>query len=124
MDHWWLAWLRTNWGSLSNGAHLMAPHFLPHPAMAGFEETALAEWGHGQIRDWACSFTDGSRIHVHELATGEYRVHRDTPDPSLSPIHALVHWVKDTELGRAIGVVVAGLGLGLATALLTDRVHS
>jgi hypothetical protein len=101
MEMTWLSWVHQHWPTLCAGGRLEAPPWLRHPSGAGFEPTSLAERV-GQVRDWVRSFSDGSRIHIHELGDGRIIVHRDATDPSRGPLEAAWHWVSESRSGRAV----------------------
>lgn len=99
----WRAWYRQNRQALCDGAQLTVPVILPHPSQSGFAPTSLAE-NVGQVRDWAASVSDGSRLHVHEFADGSLNVHRDATDPSRGLTSAVWHWATESTSGRVIVV--------------------
>ena len=104
----WVAWIRVEWPRLSAGAKVVAPAWLPSPPVNGFTALAVAT-PQGQCADWGLSLNDGSRIHVHEFATGERIAHRDEHDPGQGLGRALAHLAFETWVGPA-----ALLALGLA----------
>lgn len=87
----WLDWARDNWPALARGAELrVAPGRLAHPSLEGFRPPRLAR-RRGQVSDWVLPLRDGSRLHVHELAGGTMRAHRDRHDPGCGTVPALAH---------------------------------
>jgi hypothetical protein len=100
----WESWINGNWARLAAGAHLRVPRRLPHPGNAGFTFERFAE-DHGQVQDWTCPISDGSRLHVHVHRGGLMVLHRDEWDPGVSPLHTLVHVATETQVGRIASVV-------------------
>lgn len=111
----WINWITSVWPQLVAGQHLEAPYYLPHPKDAGFALTTQAERV-GQVRDWAMSFNDGSRAHIHEYRDGRYVVHRDAVDPGRGTLEALFHWVTESASGKLAAVVFLAL---VATGAIT-----
>jgi len=109
----WRVWLDTVLPQLGAGQRVTAPAYLPHPRECGFTRLEIAEPA-GQVDDYACSSTDGSRIHVHVFADGRLVVHRDRFDPDASPLHAAQHVMSETSFGPllvASGIVLAIAGI-------------
>lgn len=100
----WLDWIALNWLALQQGRKLPAPAWLPHPATAGFQPISIAT-PEGQCADWRRSYTDGSRVHVHEFSDGSRIVHRDLYDPDAGFGHMILHLLTET----AVGPVLAGV---------------
>lgn len=107
----WQKWIGDAWDSLVDGRKLQVPYALPHPVEAGFVQESIATPA-GQCRDWVLSLDDESRIHVHEFKDGRPIAHRDKIDPNRSVLHAVGHFVTETNLGRVL--VVVGLCVGAA----------
>jgi hypothetical protein len=105
----WVTWITQNWQRLAPGVKIEAPHWFGAPVEAGFEPIGIAH-PVGQARDWGMSFTDGSRIHIHEFANGRRVVHRDKHDPRRGLGHAVAHLMQETPYGI--------LGIGVATLFL------
>ena len=106
----WDQWIASVWGDLAAGRRAQVPTWLPHPRESGFEAPPLAEPA-GQSADWVKSYSDGSRVHVHEFANGTFLVHRDATDPKRSPAHAAWHWLSESTSGRVVAGLSAGLGV-------------
>lgn len=105
----WITWINANWSQLSAGFKLAVPPWLPHPGRAGFRRLSVGT-PHGQVADWGLSFTDGSRVHLHQFADGAIVAHRDRWDPDSTLGRLLAHILLETFAGPmlvAAGVVAA-----------------
>lgn len=106
----WTTWISMHWRELLAGTRVPVPAWLGHPEGAGFRRIGWSTPA-GQVADWGLSFTDGSRLHVHEFADGRLVAHRDKHDPDAGLEHRLRHFFEETEIGRAALVVgvIAGI---------------
>lgn len=89
---------------------MLAPGWLPPPAVAGFARIEVAS-PEGQVADWGLSFDDGSRVHIHEYADGRRVVHRDQHDPANGFWSTVSHLLSETWVGPVLGVVLVGVAL-------------
>lgn len=101
----WLDWIAVNWTASQQGRKLVAPPWLPHATTAGFQPVRIAT-PEGQCADWKRSYTDGSRVHVHEFFNGSRTVHRDQYDPDASVGHMLAHLLIETAVGPVLAVIL------------------
>jgi len=102
----WSSWIGSSWPCLVTGGKIEVPPDLPHPASVGFQFVGTA-MPNGQVADWALSFSDGIRVHLHEFADGRIVAHRDRYDPARGILDAIRHLFLETPLG------VAGVVLGV-----------
>ena len=116
----WDGLIANAWPHLVAGRQIEVPPGFPHPRWSGFEAPFLAE-PVGQSFDWVKSYADGSRIHVHEFSNGKLVVHRDATDPSVSPFHALWHWVTESTSGMVFAVSAAAGTTALLIAKVTKK---
>ena len=116
----WDGLIASAWPHLVAGRQIEAPPGLPHPRWSGFESPLLAE-PVGQSFDWVKSYADGSRIHVHEFSNGRLVVHRGATDPSVSPVHALWHWVTESTSGKVFAATAAAGTTALLIAKLAQK---
>jgi len=99
----WLDVIVEHWPRLVAGETFAVPEWLvPHPAIEGFQR--IAGLPAGQVDDWALSYSDKSRVHVHVLADGSYRVHRDAHDPNSGVGEWILHALTETPLGPSLGL--------------------
>lgn len=110
----WIDWIRNNFFRFVNGEWLQVPEYLPHPEYAGFAQIGIAE-NHGQINNYAVSFADGSRLHIHEYQDGRLVAHRDKYDPDKGVINTALHFFTETNVGKVAGIclIVAAIGTAL-----------
>lgn len=99
----WQDWIRFVWPSLVRGKRILAPIELGPPEAAGFYRIPIAEKV-GQVGNWGLSLPDGSRIHLHELSSGEFVAHRDRHDPQRGFVRAALHLATETRVGRAAAI--------------------
>lgn len=105
--YWSTQWLNMHWAALCSGKRIEVA-FLVHPTRFGFRRLSIA-LNIGQAEDWGLSLPDGSRIHVWLMRDGRWIAHRDATDPSLSPLHAVVHALTATPLGALALLGIVGL---------------
>lgn len=108
----WNAFITSNWDRLAAGQKVNVPAGLVHPRAGGFEALDFAE-PVGQARDWAYSWSDGSRLHIHEHADGRMVAHRDRYDPKQGIVSAVMHIATETTTGLVVGgLLIVGTAIG------------
>lgn len=107
----WRAWLQASWPALVRGDKVtVPPGQLPRPSLAGYRGLRVSE-NAGQVADWGLSLVDGSRVHLHEYASGRLVAHRDRFDPGRNLYALGRHVVGETRVGKtaAVGAVLWGV---------------
>ena len=112
-----MTWLTCYWATLCAGKRVEL-RLGGTPEDLGFHRIAWAEQN-GQIGDWAMSMDDGSRLHLWLMPDGRWLLHRDSTDPTISPLHAIVHVVTETKIGAAL--VLARLAVGVGSLFAVSR---
>lgn len=112
----WIRTIRYDWSALVRGEEITYyKNQLPHPEDSGLKKLIFAE-PHGQKADYAVSFDDGSRAHIHEFED-RYVIHRDKYDPgkgfSSTVKHIMYETRTSTQIFAAVGMTCCLIVVGL-----------